>query len=309
MRYLITGGAGFIGSNLARALVKKRNAEVAILDNFATGSLKNLQGICSKIQVIRADLRNAAAVTRAVRKGDIIFHQAALPSVQRSVEDPKSSLEVGVTGTLNLLMAAVKKKAKRVVFASSSSVYGNLPGLPKKENAPLNPLSPYAASKASCEGLMQAFYASYGLETVCLRYFNVFGPYQDPDSEYSAVIPKFITLMAAGKNPVIFGDGLQSRDFTYIDNVVHGNLLAAKSKKAAGTIMNLSCGATYSVKKLLQELNSIMGTKSRAQFKAPRSGEVRHSYANISLAKKTLQYKVKVDFRQGLEKTVSFFTQ
>ena len=306
--HLITGGAGFIGSNIVHTLLKQGH-RVRVLDNFATGHRANLADIFDDIELVEGDLRSIDTCRRATQGVQYVIHQAALPSVPRSIEDPQTTHQVNATGTLHLLIAAREAGAQRVVYASSSSVYGPEPKQPRVESDRPSPISPYAVSKLAGEQYCKAFFHSYGLETVSLRYFNVFGPRQGWDSPYAAVLPKFIRAVQRGNRPSIFGDGEQSRDFTYIDNVVHGNLLAAKSKKAAGTIMNLSCGSTYSVKKLLQELNSIMGTKSTAQFKAPRSGEVRHSYANISLAKKTLQYKVKVDFRQGLEKTVKFFTQ
>lgn len=247
---LVTGGAGFIGSHIARSLAE-RGERVRVLDNLSSGRSDNLAGIAGEIEVIEGDLRDAEVVARAVDGCEVVYHQAAVPSVPRSVADPRTSLDAGITGTLNVLLAARDRGARRVVFASSSSIYGDTPVMPKQEDMTPKPLSPYAISKLSAEQLCGVFTRLYGLETVALRYFNVFGPNQDPASEYAAVIPKFIAAVAAGERPTIFGDGEQSRDFTYIANVVDANLRAAAVPEASGRVFNIASGRAITVNRML----------------------------------------------------------
>lgn len=306
MRYIITGGAGFIGSHLAEELVRKKK-KVVVIDNLSTGNLNNLVAIRHKIKFIKGDILNFKLLKETIKKDDIIFHQAALPSVARSLQDPLLSNRVNVEGTLNVLISARDNKAKRVVFASSSSVYGDSVKLPKTESMCQNPKSPYALTKLTAETYMRLFYKLYGLETVSLRYFNVFGPRQDPSSQYSAVIPKFVSLIKEGKQPVIYGDGKQSRDFTYVANVVSANILASESKKASGEFMNVACGERFTLVKLIKELEKIIGKKVTIDFSDERKGDVKHSLADIRKAKELLGYEVKVKFSDGLRKTVNSF--
>lgn len=306
--YLVSGGAGFIGSNLTRALLE-RGGKVRVLDNLSTGRPTNLADVASEIELIAADLRDEAAVRKAVRGVETVFHQAALPSVARSVSDPLASHEVNATGTLSLLLAARDAGAGRFVYASSSSVYGDTPILPKSEDLPTSPLSPYAVSKLAGEQYCRVFARLYGLETVCLRYFNVFGPRQDPASEYAAVVPKFITAMARGDAPLVHGDGLQSRDFTYIANVVTANLLAEQAPGVAGEVFNVACGSRASLLDLIAALNRILGTSIEPRFGEARPGDVKHSLADISRARRLLAYETAVDFEEGLALAVAWFKE
>lgn len=306
MKYLITGGAGFIGSNLAMTLVGQGH-EVRIIDNFTTGRKINLASIADKIEVIDGDIRDYWTVFEAVKGIDYILHQAALPSVPRSILNPLSSNAVNVGGTLNILEAARKTGIKRFVMASSSSVYGDTPTLPKHEGMNPDPLSPYAVSKLTDEKYCKVFYDLYGLETVCLRYFNIFGPNQDPGSEYAAVIPKFILSFLHGKQPTVFGDGEQSRDFTYIDNAVSANLLATTAKDAPGKFYNVACGGQFTLNQLLDMLRDIIGVDIEAKYDPPRQGDIKHSFADVSRAEKDFGYNVTVDFKEGLKKTVDWY--
>ena len=305
--YLITGGAGFIGSNLARKLAAK-GEKVRVLDDFSTGKRENIAGI-EGLEVIEGSLLDYDTVKRALEGAEFVLHQAAIPSVPRSVADPLKSNEANVTGTLNLLEAARASDVKRFVFAASSSAYGDTEVLPKVENMPPDPLSPYAVGKYTGELYARVFASIYKLPTVSLRYFNIFGPYQDPASEYAAVIPKFIQLMLKGESPVIYGDGEQSRDFTYIDNAVEANLLACRSGKVgAGEVINVACGERYSLNDLVQILNEIMGTGIEPLYSEARPGDVKHSLADITRARELLGYKAGVDFREGLKRTVEWFS-
>lgn len=304
--YLVTGGCGFIGSNIVERLVKEGES-VRILDDLSSGRLKNIANLADNVDLVQGDLRDADAVARAVEDIDYILHQAALPSVQRSLENPILCNDINVSGTVNLLNAAVKAKVRRVVYAASSSAYGNQPVPVKTENLLPMPLSPYAVAKLTCEYYLQAFHECYGLETVSLRYFNVFGPRQDPNSEYSAVIPLFITRCLRGESPIIHGDGEQSRDFTYVSNNVSANLLAARTKDVAGKVFNIACGRSYTLLQLLAEINGILGSDIKPQMAPARTGDVRHSLADIRAAEKALGYKVEVDFKQGLRKTVEAY--
>lgn len=304
--YLVSGGAGFIGSNIVRALVSQGET-VRVFDNFSTGRRANLADILTEVEIIEGDLCDPVVCSDAARGVDYILHQGAIPSVQRSVEDPLTSNNVTANGTLNLLMAAREAKVQRLVCASSSSIYGDSPTLPKHEDMAPQPKSPYAVAKLSAEKYCQVFTELYGLETIALRYFNVFGPYQDPSSEYSAVIPLFINAMLAGKAPTIYGDGLQSRDFTHVSNVVEANLLAATAPNVAGQVFNIACGKSYTLLDLIESLNKILDVQIQPSFGPPRAGEVKHSIADISRAEKYLGYKAGTDFESGLRQTVEWY--
>ncbi len=306
--YLVTGGAGFIGSNLTAELLK-RGDRVRVLDNFSTGKRENLTPFKGqkRMELIEGDLRSFHTVRQAVKGVDYILHQGALPSVPRSIADPITTNDVNILGTLNVLEAAKEFGVKRVVFASSSSIYGNSPTLPKSEEMPVQPLSPYALSKYAGERYSQIFHQVYGLETVCLRYFNVFGPNQDPTSQYSAVIPKFIKSISEGIAPVIYGDGGQSRDFTYVANVVEANLLACKSAGAPGQVFNIACGQRHTLLDLVAAINRGLGTKVEPRFEQERAGDVRDSMAAIDLAAKILNYHPAVSFNEGLQRLILTF--
>ena len=304
--YLVTGGCGFIGSNIVSQLVQEGES-VRVLDDLSTGKQQNLATVSNNVELVQGDLRDPDAVATAVNGIDYIIHQAAMPSVQRSVENPVACNDINVGGTVNLLNAAVKAKVKRVVYAASSSAYGNQPVPVKTENLLPMPLSPYAVAKLTCEYYLQAFNECYGLETVSLRYFNVFGPRQDPNSEYSAVIPLFITKCLRGESPVIYGDGEQSRDFTYVSNNVAANLLAAKADGVAGMVFNIACGRSYTLLEVLAAINEVLGTDVKPVHAEPRTGDVRHSLADIRLAEKHLGYKVDVDFKEGLRRTIESY--
>ncbi|MDP3115420.1 MAG: SDR family oxidoreductase [Candidatus Cloacimonadaceae bacterium] len=308
MTFLITGGAGFIGSNIVKELLI-RGEEVRVLDNFATGKRENILSLkrSPKLTMIEGDLRSFHIVRSAVKDVDYILHQGALPSVPRSINDPITSNDVNILGTLNILEAAKEFGVKRVVLASSSSIYGNSENLPKIETMPINPMSPYALTKYAQERYCQIFYQLYGLETVSLRYFNVFGPNQDPTSQYSAVIPKFIKLIMQDKEPIIYGDGSQSRDFTYVENNVWANIQACTARKAPGEVINIACGQRYTLIELVQMINDILGKNIEPRFEPDRAGDVKHSLAGIDKARELLGYEVKVDFREGLERTIDFF--
>jgi len=305
--YLVTGGAGFIGSNIVEELLKQ-GEEVRVLDNFSTGKKENILPFLDKIDLIKGDIRDYRVVREAVDGVDFILHQAALPSVPRSIKDPIATNEVNVSGTLNILDAAKNTGVKRVIYASSSSVYGNSETLPKRENMIPEPISPYAVSKLAGEKYCKVFYKVYGLETVILRYFNVFGPKQDPNSQYSAVIPKFIAMMKKGEKPVIYGDGEQSRDFTFVANVVEANLLALEKEGIAGEIFNVAFGGRNSVNNLIEELNKIFESDIEAICTKPRTGDVKHSLADITKARKLLGYNPFMNFQNGLRETVKWFT-
>jgi UDP-glucose 4-epimerase len=304
--FLVTGGAGFIGSHIATALVE-RGDRVRVLDNLSTGDRQNLAHLDGRVELIVADLLDRDAVAKAVAGVDCVFHEAALASVPRSVAAPLETNAACVTGTVNLLDAARQAKVRRVVYAGSSSAYGDLPASSKRETDLPMPLSPYAAAKLAAECYCAAFTATYGLETVTIRYFNVFGPRQDPKSEYSAVIPLFVTAMLAGKRPTIYGDGKQSRDFTYIDNIVHGNLLAADSPAAVGRTINVACGTSINLLELVAAINGALGTRIEPIHADPRPGDVRDSMADISLARTLLGYAPIVDFAEGLRRSIDYY--
>jgi len=301
LHYLVTGGAGFIGSNIVEELVK-RGEKVRVLDNFSTGKRENLKEFEKDIELIEGDIRSYHTVMQAVKGIDIVLHQAALPSVPRSIYDPITTNEVNITGTLNLLDASKEAKVKKFVFASSSSVYGDTPELPKREDMPVNPLSPYAVSKLAGEKYCQVFSKVYGLHTVILRYFNVFGPRQDPNSQYSAVIPKFIKLMLNNERPVIYGDGTQTRDFTYVTNVVEANILAATKECEAGIVMNCACSNSFDLNYLVKQINILLNKNIKPFYVEPQNGEIKHSFADITLIKSKLHWFPKVNFEEGLRK-------
>lgn len=304
--YLVTGGAGFIGSHIAGELVK-RGCGVRILDNFLTGKRENIASFLDKAELIEGDIRNLETCEHAVKGVDFVLHQAALPSVPRSIEDPLLINEININGTLNILLASRDAGIKRFVYASSSSVYGNDPHLPKKEGVEGSLLSPYAVSKLVGEKYCQVFSHVFGLSTVCLRYFNIFGPHQDHQSQYSAVIPIFINKILKGESPLIFGDGEQSRDFTYVTNVVEANLLACRAPRVSGETINVACGERTSVNSLASKINKLLKAEIKPSYDKPRPGDVKHSYADISRAKKMLEYEPKVSFQAGLEKTIYWY--
>lgn len=304
--YLVTGGAGFIGSHIVAALVA-RGDRVRVLDNLSTGHRRNVELFGSKIEFVEGDLVNACDVERAIDGVEVVFHQAALASVPRSVDAPLDTNASCVTGTVTLLDIARRRGVRRIVFAGSSSAYGDDPTPAKTERLLPMPLSPYAAAKLAGEFYCQAFTATYALQTVVLRYFNVFGPRQDPKSQYAAVIPKFITEMLAGNRPTIFGDGKQSRDFVYIDNVVHANLLAAEAPGAAGHKFNVGCGRSYNLLQLVDGINAALGTNMEPVFEPARTGDVRDSLADISQARNLLKYEPLIDFAEGLRRTVEYY--
>jgi UDP-glucose 4-epimerase len=306
--YLITGGAGFIGSHATEALIQ-RGARVRILDNFSTGRRENLAHIWDRIEVVEGDIRDLNTVRQAMRGVDFVLHQAALPSVSRSIVDPTTTHEVNATGTLNVLIAAHEAKVKRVVYASSSSVYGINPVLPKQEDMPTEPISPYASAKVAGENYCRTWSHVYALQTVCLRYFNVFGPRQDPNSEYAAAIPRFITLMLKDKRPTIYGDGLQSRDFTYVANVVRANLLACQADQAICGVFNVACGEQHSLLKVIDILNHILGRDLKPIFAPARPGDIRDSLACIARAGQILRYRAETSLKAGLEYTAQWFRQ
>jgi len=314
MNVLVTGGSGFIGSHLVEALLRQ-GADVCVLDNLTTGHRANLAGVPAgregrgRFTFIEGDITDRTTVQQAVRGIDYVLHQAALPSVQRSVEDPMTSNMVNVEGTLNVLMAARDARVKRLVYASSSSVYGDSPQLPKVEHMAPNPLSPYAVSKLAAEAYCRAFTRVYSLETVSLRYFNVFGPRQDPASLYAAVLPRFIEALISQKRPVIYGDGTQSRDFTFIDNVVQANLLALEAQGVEGETFNIACGERVDLRAILQLLTEFSGNLVEPEYHPPRAGDVKHSLADISKAERMLGYRPGIPFREGLQQTFEFFRQ
>jgi len=306
MNFLVTGGAGFIGSNIVEALVNLKHT-VRVLDNFSTGKRENLTPFMDAIDLVEGDIRSATIAAEAVKGIDVVLHQAALPSVPRSVKDPVTTNEVNVGGTLNILTAAREAGVKRFIYASSSSIYGSSPELPKHENMSPAPLSPYAVSKLAGEQYCRVFARIYGLKTACLRYFNVFGPRQDPDSQYSAAIPRFIMAMMRNDRPIIYGDGDQTRDFTYVANVVEANLLAVTADCDTDILVNCAGHERTSINRLVKEINSILGTSIQPQYAEPRLGDVRDSYASIVAAKKSLNYNPIVTFREGLRMTIEWY--
>ena len=305
MKVLVTGGGGFIGSHVIDRLLADGH-DVRALDNFTTGRRENLDGVLDDIELVEGDIQSYERAHTAVRGCDIVLHQAALPSVPRSVLDPLTSNASNVIGTLNLLLAARDSGVRRVVLASSSSVYGANPELPKHEAQQPRPISPYGVAKLAAEGYAQSFHRVYGLDTVVLRYFNVFGPRQDLRSEYAAVIPRFIAAAFQGTAPVVFGDGEQTRDFTYVDNVVQANLLAMQAPAAAGNVFNVAYGASVTLNRLVQLIGEITGRELIAEYAPPRPGDARHSRADITRARTELGYEPEVDLGEGLRRTAEW---
>lgn len=306
---IVTGGAGFIGSHLTRALLE-RGRRVRIIDNLATGDIQRISGLLEshgdRCTFLEEDIRDIEALRKAMQGAEVVYHQGAVPSVPRSVADPLTSNAANVDGTLNVFLAAHEAGVRKVVYASSSSVYGNTRELPKHEGLPLTPLSPYAVTKCAGEMYGRVFSELFELPTVGLRYFNVFGPSQDPDSTYAAVIPRFITRMLNGEAPIIYGDGEQSRDFTFVDNVLEANVRAADSD-ASGISVNIACGKRFTLNELVRTLNRILATEIEPRYEAARSGDVRDSQADIQLATRTIGYQVQLAFEEGLERTVEWF--
>ena len=305
-QYLVTGGAGFIGSHIATRLINNGD-EVRVFDNLSTGTVNNLSHLEGKVDLYEGDLRNYDQVEEAVAGVDVIFHQAALASVPRSVEKPRETHDACVTGTVNLLDAARLNGVQRVVYAASSSAYGNQPKMPKHEGQVPQVLSPYAAAKLAGELYCESFASSYDLETVRIRYFNVFGPRQDPNSPYSAVIPLFVAALLEGKQPTIFGDGLQSRDFTFVENVVEANILASKAEGVSGNVYNVACGASLNLNDLLSMISEMLDCEFNPKYEDERTGDVKHSWADISAATRDLGYLPTTELKAGLKTTVDYY--
>jgi len=304
--YLVTGGAGFIGSNIVETLVAG-GEEVVVIDDLSTGKIENIEPWINSIKFIEGDIRDREKVREAMSGVDYVLHQAALASVPRSIENPVLVNEVNVSGTITLLEEARKAGIKRFVYAASSSAYGDTEVLPKTEDMPAAPLSPYAVSKLTGEYYCSVYNHVYGLSTVSLRYFNVFGPRQDPNSQYAAVIPIFISSLLRGERPTIFGDGEQSRDFTFVTNVVNANILASRCEEAAGQVLNIACGERYTLNELFSLLRQMINVEVDPVYADPRPGDVKHSQADISRAKELLKYEPEISFKEGLEKTVEWY--
>jgi nucleoside-diphosphate-sugar epimerase len=307
-KFLVTGGAGFIGSNICKELISQ-GCFVRVVDNLLTGKKSNLASVIDKIDFIQADMGDAEVAQSAMKDIDVVLHQGALPSVPRSVDDPALTHRHCVDATFTLLLAARDAGVKRFVYAASSSAYGDTPRLPKVETMTPMPLSPYAAAKLVGEYYCSVFYEVFGLETISLRYFNVFGPHQDPASQYAAAIPAFVTAILKDKPPTIYGDGEQSRDFTYIDNVVEANLLAARAKQTKGEVINVACGEAVTVNAIIALINDLVGKNIKPNYTDPRPGDVKHSLADITLAEKLISYKTKVPFKQGLQKAIEWYRE
>jgi nucleoside-diphosphate-sugar epimerase len=305
-KFLVTGGAGFIGSNICRRLVSE-GFFVRVVDNLMTGKKSNLSDIIDKLEFIEADMGDEVVARAAMKDIEVVLHQGAIPSVPRSVEDPAATHQHCVNATFTLLLAARDAQIKRFVYAASSSAYGDTPTLPKVETMPALPLSPYAAAKLVGEYYARVFYEVFGLETISLRYFNVFGPYQDPASQYAAAIPAFVTSILKDEPPTIYGDGEQTRDFTFIDNVVEANFLAARAKHVAGEVVNVACGERLTVNEIIEMINELLGKDIKPIYTDPRPGDVKHSLADITLAEKTIGYKSIVPFKEGLEKSIVWY--
>jgi len=303
---LVTGGAGFIGSHLVENLVKQ-GYNVRILDNFLTGKRENIAEFLGEIDLIEGDIRDLETCRQAAEEVDFVLHQAALPSVPRSIEDPVLTNEINIGGTLNLLLAAKEKKVRKFVFASSSSVYGDDETLPKREGVEGAPLSPYAVTKLIGEKYCQVFNRVFGLSTVSLRYFNIFGPRQDPFSQYAAVIPIFITKIIQGERPVIFGDGEQSRDFTYVTNIVEANRLAIEASEISGEVINVACGDKTTVNQLFETIRKLLQKDLAPIHEEPRPGDIRHSFADITKAQGVLKYEAKISLSEGLRETIRWY--
>ncbi len=305
-KFLVTGGAGFIGSNICRRLVSQ-GCFVRVVDNLITGKRSNLHDIIDKIEFIEADMGDPAVAAQAMKDVEVVLHQGAVPSVPKSLADPVTTHKHCVDATFTLLMAARDAGIKRFVYAASSSAYGDSETLPKVETMPTNPLSPYAVAKLTGEYYCKVFCGVFGLETVSLRYFNIFGPYQDPTSQYAAAIPAFVTMILNDQSPTVYGDGEQSRDFTYIDNVIEANLLAARTKETHGEVVNIACGDSITINAIIDLINKTFGKNVKANYVPERAGDVKHSLADISLAEKVIGYKPIVPFREGLATAISWY--
>jgi len=306
--YLVTGGAGFIGSAIARALVQ-RGDRVRIIDDFSSGKRENLADIAGSVEVIEGSILDERALAHAIEGVKVVFHEAAIPSVPKSMAEPIENHEANATGTIKVLQAAKRAGVDRLVYAASSAAYGSDPRLPKVESMSTGPISPYGGSKLVGEIYCQVYAAAYGLSTVCLRYFNVFGPRQDPQSEYAAVIPKFITRALAGGTPIIFGDGIQSRDFCFIDNVIEANLKAAAAPAAAvsGRVYNIACGVATTLDEVVKVIGDILGKPIQPKHDPERPGDIKHSVADISAARAELGYTAAVSFEEGMRRTVAWY--
>lgn len=305
-KFLVTGGAGFIGSHLVSRLLAEGQS-VRILDNFSSGRRSNLETFAGQVEVIEGDLRNVSDCQKACAGVEVIFHEAAVPSVPRSVADPVTSHQANIDGTFNILLAARDAGCRRLVYAASSSAYGDVAELPKRETMRPLPLSPYAANKLVGEYYCQVFANCYNLETISLRYFNVFGPRQDPKSQYAAAIPAFVTSIMRGESPTIYGDGEQTRDFTYIDNVVQANLLASKAPGVKGQVVNIACGQSTSVNAIIREINTLLGTNVPPNYVPARAGDVKHSLADITAAQELIGYQPLVQFDEGLRRAIEYY--
>ncbi len=305
-KYLVTGGAGFIGSNICRRLVSE-GCYVRVVDNLITGKRQNLSDISEQIDFVEADMGDPAVASAVMKDIDVVLHQGAVPSVPKSVEDPAATHKHCVDATFTLLMAARDAKIKRFVYAASSSAYGDSPALPKAETMPTDPLSPYAVAKLVGEYYCRVFYTVFGLQTISLRYFNVFGPYQDPTSQYAAAIPAFVTSVLRGVSPIIYGDGEQSRDFTYIDNVVEANVLAARAQATQGEVVNIACAERITINAVIKWINEILHTSVPPEYAPSRAGDVKHSLADIRLAERVIGYKPIIGFRDGLVKAIDWY--
>lgn len=306
MDYLVTGGAGFIGSHLVASLVEQ-GAGVRVLDNFSTGKRENLAPILGKIDLVEGDITDPRICAHACAGVRFVLHQAALPSVPKSIADPVSSHRTNVDGTFNMLLAARDAGVRRFVFAASSSAYGESPALPKTESMPTQPLSPYAVQKLAGENYCRVFAEVYGLETLSMRYFNVFGPRQDPASQYAAAIPAFVTAIIADRPPTIYGDGEQTRDFTYIENVIKANLAAVEATKTHGEVLNIACGDPVTVNAIIREINTILGKDVRPEYVAQRPGDIKHSWADISLAAEKIGFAPAIPLAEGLRRTIVWY--
>lgn len=308
MDFLVTGGAGFIGSHLVHRLVELRHS-VRVLDDLSSGKRENLADVLSKTDWIQGDMADPATARRACRGVDVVLHEAAVPSVPKSVDDPQTSHRSNVEGTFQLLLAARDEKVRRFIYAGSSSAYGESPTLPKVESMPTDPLSPYAVQKLTGEFYCRAFAKCYGLQTLTMRYFNVFGPRQDPRSQYAAAIPAFVTAILQDRPPTVYGDGEQTRDFTYIENVIHANLLAAKARQTNGEVINVACGGRISINQIIADINRYFGKNIKPSYLPDRQGDIKHSAADISLARRVIGYEPVVSTLEGLKLTMDWYAE
>ena len=304
--YLVTGGAGFIGSHIVRRLIQDGH-RVRVLDNLSTGNMDKLADVIDRIEFVEGDLRQQADCQTACTGVEMVFHEAALPSVPRSVEDPQTFHANNIDGTFQLFLAAKETGCRRIIYAASSSAYGDQPTQPKRETMLPAPLSPYALNKLVGEYYARVFYESYGLETISLRYFNVFGPHQDPESQYAAAIPAFVSAILKGEQPLIYGDGEQTRDFTHIDDVVGANMLAAAAETTQGQVINIACGQSVTINQVITAINSLLGTDRKPRYAAPRTGDVMHSLADITLAREVIGFEPHVMFEHGLARAIQWY--